>query len=78
MTAKKKDFEESFEKLRACAAGLNDPDVKLDRAIELYKEGAEQYNVCRAILEEAEQLIQLYDKETDELMEMNQPGRSPA
>ena len=70
MSEKKIEFEKSFEKLQACAAGLNDPEVKLDRAIELYREGAEQYKVCREILDEAEQLIQMYDKETGELTEM--------
>lgn len=70
MSQKKREFEKSFEKLKACADGLNDPEVKLDRAIELYKEGAEQYKVCREILEEAEQLIRIYDKETDQMTEM--------
>ncbi len=70
MSEKKREFEQSFEKLQACAAGLNDPDVRLDKAIELYKEGAEYYKVCREILEEAEQLVQMYDKETEELVKM--------
>lgn len=70
MAEKKRDFESSFEKLRACAAALNDPDVKLEKAIDNYREGIEHYKVCSEILKEASELIAVYDKETDQLKEM--------
>lgn len=70
MSKEKKDFEKSFEKMKACAAALTDPDVKLEQAIEQYREGIEHYRICSGILEEAKQLIELYDRETDELTEI--------
>ena len=38
--------------------------------IENYKEGRKYYDICSKILEEAKQLIEIYDRETDTLKEM--------
>ncbi len=72
MAGKKKDFESSFASLKACAAALNDPDIRIEKAIENYKAGIEHYKVCSDILREAEQLIEVYDRETDRLKEMQE------
>lgn len=69
MAGKKKDFESSFASLKACAAAMSDPEISIEKAIENYKNGIEHYKACSDILKEAEQLIMIYDKETDQLRE---------
>lgn len=44
-------------------------DVPLEQAVECYREGRKYYDMCSRILEDAEQLIQIYDKETDTVKE---------
>jgi exodeoxyribonuclease VII small subunit len=44
--------------------------VQLEDALESYKEGRKYYGICQKILQDAEQMIQIYDKEADSLKEM--------
>ena len=63
-------FEEAFLRLEAAAKAVSDDKVSLEDAIEKYKEGREYYEICSRILDEAKQLIEIYDKETDTVKEM--------
>lgn len=65
----KLDFESAYKKLSQCAHDLNDPGVSLNDAIEQYKAGLKYYKICSDILDEAKQLIQVYDKETGSVKE---------
>lgn len=67
---KEMDFETAYRMLSRCAEELNNPEVSLNDAIEKYKSGLEYYKICSTILSEADQLIQMYDKEKDELREI--------
>lgn len=63
------DFESAFRKLSQCAEELNDPNVSLNDAIARYKSGLEYYRICNSILDEARQLIQIYDRQNDQIRE---------
>ena len=67
---KEMNFETAYRELSRCAEELNDPGVSLNDAIEKYKSGLEYYKICASILSEADQLIQMYDKEKDQLREI--------
>ncbi len=66
---KEMDFESAFRKLSQCAEELNDPNVSLNDAIARYKSGLEYYRICTSILDEARQLIQVYDRQNDQIRE---------
>ena len=66
----KMDFETAYRKLSECAESLNNSQVSLRDAVEQYKKGIEYYKICSGILDEAKQLIQVYDKETDSAEEI--------
>ena len=70
MEKDKMKFEEAFLRLEAAAKAVSDDKVSLEDAIEKYKEGREYYEICSRILDEAKQLIEIYDKETDTVKEM--------
>ena len=63
MSDKTISFEEAFEKLEAAAQKIMDGETSLEKAVESYREGRKYYEICSSILEEAKQLIQIYDKE---------------
>lgn len=60
-------FEEAFAKLEAAAKTISDEKVSLQDAMQSYKEGKQYYEICSRILEEARQLIEIYDRETGEI-----------
>ena len=66
------DFESAYRKLSQCAEELNDPNVSLNDAIARYRSGLEYYRICYGILEEARQLIQVYDRQNDTVREEQQ------
>ncbi len=66
------DFESAYRKLSQCAEELNDPNVSLNDAIARYRSGLEYYRICSGILEEARQLIQVYDRQNDTVREEQQ------
>ncbi len=70
-TKENQNFESSFEQLRTCADALADPNVSLNDAISMYRAGIEHYKVCRKILDEAGQLIEQYDQESDSFQEIS-------
>ena len=67
---KELDFESAYQELRKCAEALNNPDVSLNDAIGKYREGLEYYRICSDILNEADQLLQMYDKQNDVIREI--------
>ncbi len=67
---KEMDFESAYQELKKCAEELNNPEVSLNDAIGKYREGLEYYRICSDILNEADQLIQMYDKQKDEIREI--------
>ena len=64
---KKTSFDEAFVKLRESAEAISNPDITLEDAIKNYKNGKEYYETCRELLEEAKQLIEVYDREKGEM-----------
>lgn len=60
-------FEEAFAKLEAAAKTISDEKVSLQDAMQSYQEGKQYYEICSRILEEARQLIEIYDRETGEI-----------
>jgi exodeoxyribonuclease VII small subunit len=70
MTEKKITFEEAYKKLDEAAKNIMSDGVQLEDALESYKEGRKYYGICQKILQDAEQMIQIYDKEADSLKEM--------
>ena len=67
---KEMDFESAYRKLSQCAEELNDPGVSLNDAIARYKSGMEYYRICSSILEEARQLIRIYDRSEEHTSEL--------
>jgi exodeoxyribonuclease VII small subunit len=70
MEEKKISFEEAYTRLEAAAKAMSDDTISLEAAIENYKNGKEYYDTCIKILDDAKQLIAVYDKETDSVKEM--------
>ena len=67
MSENKMTFEEAFQSLEKTARDIMDSDVPLEKAIESYRDGIKYYGICSGILNEARQLIQLYDRQSDSL-----------
>ncbi|MBR2619640.1 MAG: exodeoxyribonuclease VII small subunit [Firmicutes bacterium] len=63
-------FEEAFLRLETAAKAVSDDRISLEEAIEKYKEGRDYYQICSRILDEAKQLIEIYDRENDIVKEM--------
>lgn len=59
-----------FELLRREAEIISSDSVSLEEAMESYKKGKEYFEICSRKLQEAKQLIQIYDKENDTIKEM--------
>ena len=51
------NFEKSLEELEKIVNTLENNDISLDKAIELFEKGMELSNTCRKILEKAETKI---------------------
>ncbi len=49
---------------------ISSDSISLEDAMESYRKGKEYYAICSKKLQEAKQLIQIYDRETDTLKEM--------
>lgn len=47
-------FRAELERLERIVRSLEDPDVDLDQALELFKEGVERLKTARTLLEESE------------------------
>jgi len=62
MTEPKLTFEQAMEKLEAIVSQIEEGKVPLEQSIDRYAEGIELVKQCRAILDKAEQKIQLLAK----------------
>lgn len=71
-TQEKMTFEKAYEKLENAANAIISDDIPLEQAVECYREGRKYYDICSSILKNAEQLIQIYDKETDTVKEFQE------
>ena len=58
MAEKKRSFEESLKKLEEASENLKSTDISLEDAIKCYEQGIKYYNVCREILDNANQRIE--------------------
>ena len=56
------NFESSMARLEELAELIRDEETSLDEAIKCYEEGIKCYNVCSEILENARQIIEVYEK----------------
>lgn len=65
------EFDEAFSLLRQEAEKIGSDSVSLEDAIESYRRGKIYYEACRKKLDEAKQLIQIYDRDSGELKEMD-------
>ena len=63
-------FEEAYKLLVDAAETVSSENVTLEGAMEKYKEGKKYYDICQRILNEAKQLIEIYDKENGMVKEM--------
>ena len=50
-------FRKELERLEAIVRGLEDEDVDLDAALELFREGVERLKTARQVLEETELVV---------------------
>ena len=60
--AKPESFEKNVEKLDAIVQQLEDADLPLEKALQLYEEGMKLSEVCQKQLQEAEGRIQILMK----------------
>jgi exodeoxyribonuclease VII small subunit len=65
-SSKKKNFEETLDKLEKIVNELEGGEVSLDQSIKKFEKGIELYNECRDFLADAEQKIKVL---TDSLKE---------
>jgi exodeoxyribonuclease VII small subunit len=61
-TDKPEPFEKNLERLDAIVRELEDADLSLDKALELYEEGMKLSEFCHKQLEEAEGRIDILSK----------------
>lgn len=61
-TAKAESFEKNLERLDAIVRQLEDADLPLEKALQLYEEGMKLSEVCQKQLQEAEGRIQILMK----------------
>jgi exodeoxyribonuclease VII small subunit len=77
---KVKDFESALKSLEGIVAQLEEGDLPLDRALELFEEGIGISRFCNAKLEEAERKVETLIKAADGSMkeapfsESTEPG----
>jgi len=57
-TAKPESFEKNIERLDAIVRQLEDADLPLEKALQIYEEGMKLSEVCQKQLQEAEGRIQ--------------------
>lgn len=61
-SAKPESFEKNLERLDAIVQQLEDADLPLEKALQLYEEGMKLSEVCHKQLEEAEGRIEILMK----------------
>lgn len=55
-------FEEALEKLEAIVEQLSDPNITLEKSVELYEEGLKLSKICTETLEQATLKIEQIDQ----------------
>jgi exodeoxyribonuclease VII small subunit len=65
MELKVKDFESALKSLEDIVAQLEEGDLTLDRALELFEEGIKISCFCSSKLEEAERKVEMLIKTSD-------------
>lgn len=60
-----KDFESSMAELESIVKTLEDGDLPLERALQLYERGVQLSRVCHGKLDEAERRIELLTERGD-------------
>ncbi len=68
MDLKVKDFETALKTLEEIVAQLEQGDLALDRALELFEDGVRISRFCHAKLEEAERKVEILTKSADGTM----------
>jgi exodeoxyribonuclease VII small subunit len=63
-TDKPEPFEKNLERLDAIVHELEDADLPLDKALQLYEEGMKLSEFCHKQLEEAEGRVEILSKKT--------------
>ena len=69
MAKEKLTFEQALERLEAIVSAIEAGEVALEESIEKYAEGVKLVKQCRAILDKAEQKIQLLARSEDGALE---------
>lgn len=57
-----KTFTQALTGLRQAAAEISRPSVTLEEAMELYRKGMKEAEFCSAMLDKAEQQIEVFDE----------------
>jgi exodeoxyribonuclease VII small subunit len=65
-------FEQAYDMLEQAANSIMNDDITLKQAIECYRQGRIYYDACSKMLNEADQLIKKYDKETGAIEEFKE------
>lgn len=65
MPKKPPNFEAALEKLEAITLAIESPDIALDASLELYKEGVALAAACGEVLSQAEEAVQLLQKDAE-------------
>lgn len=60
MTSEKDRYEKTVGELEEIVRKLSDPDINIDEAIRLHREGLVRYGVCEEILAQAREKIEIY------------------
>ena len=55
-------FEEALYKLEELSETIRDEETTLDEAVKCYEEGIRCYRICKEMLNETEQKIEVYAK----------------
>lgn len=76
--AKPETFEKNLERLDTVVRQLEDPDLPLEKALQLYEEGMKLSEVCHQQLEEAEGRVEILTKKAagKVVAEAFEPGES--
>ena len=69
--SKQKPFEENLKEVEGCVTRMEDDDLPLSEALALYKKGMALINFCDIELKNVQQQIQVYDKKTNSLIDVN-------
>jgi exodeoxyribonuclease VII small subunit len=73
-------FEEAMEKLETIVSRLENGDVPLEQAIELFQEGMRLSHLCGQKLEQVERKIEMLVEESGSLMKkpfLSEPASEP-